>query len=248
MNDEPMKNNDPIQLQQIILSLRSEIAKYKRELYEKEIEYDYIMRLELERENGKLKMERKELKWQLYRLKKETKELKSVNRLIYITNERDKEKKIASIKKLLNKNNSLKLMNGALQKQIEQMSIHDESLLQELKNKNEEHLKMRKALVELQKQNAEWELENSRMRNMVEDLEHQLMECEKKAFTSEIKRTMHKLDVQLQQIVDQAIAYEQMIEGKVKVLEALEMHLDTLTDQVGQLTTEKPDRQNEDME
>ena len=68
MNSEKIKNNDPLQLQQMIIFLKAELAKYKYEVKKHQDSYHYSLVESLERENLHLMNEKKELAEELVKL------------------------------------------------------------------------------------------------------------------------------------------------------------------------------------
>ena len=71
MNSENTKSNDPLQLQQMIIFLKAELAKYKYEVKKYKDSYHYSVIENLEQENSQLTNEKNELSEELYKLKQE---------------------------------------------------------------------------------------------------------------------------------------------------------------------------------
>ena len=71
MNGENIKNNDPLQLQQIIIFLKAELAKHKSEVKKYQDSYHYSVVENLEQENLQLTNEKKELAEELVKLNQE---------------------------------------------------------------------------------------------------------------------------------------------------------------------------------
>ena len=71
MNSENIKNNDPLQLQQIIIFLKAELAKYKYEVKKYQDSYHYSVVENLEQENIQLTNEKNELAEELVKLNQE---------------------------------------------------------------------------------------------------------------------------------------------------------------------------------
>lgn len=71
MNSEIIKNNDSLQLQQMIIFLKAELAKYKYEVKKFQDSYHYSLAEELERENVQLTNEKNELSKELLKLTQE---------------------------------------------------------------------------------------------------------------------------------------------------------------------------------
>lgn len=68
VNGEYIKNNDPLQLQQMIIFLKAELAKYKYEVKKYQDSYHYSLAEKLEQENIQLTNEKNELSKELYKL------------------------------------------------------------------------------------------------------------------------------------------------------------------------------------
>ena len=70
VDNQSVKNNDPIQLQQMIIFLRAELAKYKNEINRLRDSDYYSLVLRLERENVRLTRQNKELSMDRMKLKR----------------------------------------------------------------------------------------------------------------------------------------------------------------------------------
>ena len=101
MDNDIVKNNDPIQLQQMIIFLRAELAKYKNEVKRLRDSDYYALVLRLEREYVQLTRHKKELSMELLKLKRDfDKELQAYDEEIQ-KREAQRKKQIASIEALL---------------------------------------------------------------------------------------------------------------------------------------------------
>ncbi|MCG7335712.1 hypothetical protein MHZ95_10520, partial [Sporosarcina sp. ACRSM] len=70
MNSENIKNNDPIQLKQMIIFLKAELTKYEHKVKEYKDSYHYSIIENLEQENVQLTKENDELKKQLHEMQR----------------------------------------------------------------------------------------------------------------------------------------------------------------------------------
>ncbi|MGE7091464.1 hypothetical protein ACQKII_08360 [Lysinibacillus sp. NPDC048646] len=114
MDNESVRNNDPIQLQQMIIFLRAELAKYKSEVERLRDSDYYSLVLRLERENVQLTNREKELTLELIKLKRELeKESKDYQEDIQVR-ENQRKKHISSIEALLKDQNDLHAENEQL--------------------------------------------------------------------------------------------------------------------------------------
>lgn len=114
VDNQSVKNNDPIQLQQMIIFLRAELAKYKNEINRLRDSDYYSLVLRLERENVQLTKRNKELAMDRMKLKRTNeKELKAYNEDIQ-RREIQRKKHISSIDTLLREIEHLRSENKEL--------------------------------------------------------------------------------------------------------------------------------------
>jgi len=126
VDNEIVKNNDPLQLQQMIIFLRAELAKYKNEVKRLRDSDYYTLVLRLERENIQLTRLRKDLSMELLKLKRDfDKELEAYDEEIQ-KREFQRKKQIASIESLLKELNELRAENKLLKDSID-VSIEETS-------------------------------------------------------------------------------------------------------------------------
>ena len=119
MDNDIVKNSDPLQLQQMIIFLRAELAKYKNEVKRLRDSDYYTLVLRLERENIQLTRLRKDLSMELLKLKRDfDKELEAYDEEIQ-KRELQRKKQIASIESLLKELNVLRAENKLLKDSIE---------------------------------------------------------------------------------------------------------------------------------
>lgn len=101
MDNESLKPSDPLQLQQMNIYLKSELNKYKK-IVDKFRENDYYsLVLRVERENVRLKSEKKDLLRAHYKLKKESEKATNDYQQVTQFHEMQREKKNTSIELLL---------------------------------------------------------------------------------------------------------------------------------------------------
>ena len=120
MDNENIKNNDTLQLQQMIIFLKSELAKYQNEISTlKESDY-YSLVLSLEQENIQLGNQNKELSLELMKMRKAfEKEMNDLHEDIQ-SRENQRIKQISSIETLVKNKNDLQTENRQLTKAIEE--------------------------------------------------------------------------------------------------------------------------------
>lgn len=119
MDNDIVKNNDPLQLQQMIIFLRAELAKYKNEVKRLRDSDYYALVLRLERENIQLTRLRKDLSMELLKLKRDfDKELEAYDEELQ-KRELQRKKQIASIESLLKELSELRAENKLLKENID---------------------------------------------------------------------------------------------------------------------------------
>lgn len=114
VNNDSVKNNDPIQLQQMIIFLRAELAKYKKEVERLRASDYYSLVLRLERENVQLINREKELSLELSKLRRELEKASKGYQDDIQVRENQRNKHISSIEALLKDKNDLRTENELL--------------------------------------------------------------------------------------------------------------------------------------
>ena len=114
MDNESVRNNDPIQLQQMIIFLRAELAKYKNEVERLRDSDYYSLVLRLERENVQLTNREKELTLELIKLKRELEKEATQYQEDIQMREIQRKKHVSSIEALLKDKNDLRMENEQL--------------------------------------------------------------------------------------------------------------------------------------
>ncbi|MFJ7737016.1 hypothetical protein ACIQ2D_11815 [Lysinibacillus sp. NPDC097287] len=114
MDNESIKNNDPFQLQQMIIFLKAELAKYKNEVrIHRESDY-YSLVVKLEEEIVQLMSEKKELSLVILKLKKDFEKEKNEYNEVIQSQDIQRVKQISSIEALLKEKNELRTINKQL--------------------------------------------------------------------------------------------------------------------------------------
>lgn len=134
VDNESIKNDDPLQQQQMINFLKAELAKYKNEVDKLRNSDYYSLVLRLERENVQLTSKEKELSTELFKLKKEfEKETNDYNDAIQ-SQEIRRVKQIASIESLVKDRNDLRTKNKqlseALKKVQDELEVYKQDRLE----------------------------------------------------------------------------------------------------------------------
>lgn len=120
MDNESIRNKDTLQLQQIIIFLKSELAKNQNEISMLKKNDYYSLVISLERENSQLANQKKELSMELMKLRKAyEKELYNLHKDIQFR-ENQRIKQISSIEALVKIKKNLQTENLKLSKALEE--------------------------------------------------------------------------------------------------------------------------------
>lgn len=232
MENDIVKNNDPIQLQQMIIFLRAELAKYKNEVKRLRDSDYYALVLRLERENVQLTRLRKDLSMELLKLKRDfDKELQTYDEEIQ-KREVQRKKQIASIESLLKEIAELRAENKLLK---ESQKVSNEAII------DTDY----KAIVEgLEKKISDFtSAAGSHMEKMIEVLEklyrdkietdslhqHLIKELERK--NSEIERLSNEMEKQsndMNKEMKKSIHMDEQIDFRLRMLDELDQKLNEL--------------------
>jgi chromosome segregation ATPase len=258
VDNQSVKNNDPIQLQQMIIFLRAELAKYKNEINRLRDSDYYSLVLRLERENVQLTKRNKELAMDRMKLKRTNeRELKAYNEDIQ-RREIQRKKHISSIDTLL--------------REIEHLRSENKELRQTTKANNNELLTIKRDYVAEEKQAIEsleiqlstfTKAANEKMNAIIEAIQRndennvhdylvkelaerdneinrlsfELMDIKNKSTsavalngenTSVNSKVLLNLDAKIQKIIAQSNDFEEQLEKKVRILDDLEHQLTQL--------------------
>ncbi|MBE1556786.1 hypothetical protein [Sporosarcina limicola] len=123
MNSEYIKNNDPLQLQQMIIFLKAELAKYKYEVEKYKDGYHYSLVEELEQENLQLTNEKNELSEELYKLNQEFEKRTRDYKESVHSHEMQRKKYVTSIDALRKTKTDLRPINKQLSEVIKKLKV-----------------------------------------------------------------------------------------------------------------------------
>ncbi|QPQ28947.1 hypothetical protein [Lysinibacillus sp. JNUCC 51] len=255
MDNDIVKNNDPVQLQQMIIFLRAELTKYKNEVKRLRDSDYYSLVLRLERENVQLTKQKKDLSMELLKQKREhEKKLKTYYEDIQ-AREIQKKKQLSSIEGLLKELEELraenKLMKEALKSTKDEIhSVNSDAtyktLVDGLENKlnvfTKDISQQMKTIIEAIER-SRLELANSdnlnkqlaEMRSAeIEKLSEELADVKKHKFSLSGKTIMNpevltNLDVQVNKVLAQSLDYEKQLNQKLRLLDDMEHKLNELT-------------------
>ncbi|ODV54021.1 hypothetical protein [Lysinibacillus fusiformis] len=232
MDNDIVKNNDPLQLQQMIIFLRAELAKYKNEVKRLRDSDYYALVLRLERENIQLTRLRKDLSMELLKLKRDfDKELEAYDQEIQ-KRELQRKKQIASIESLLKELNELRAENKLLKENID-VSIEEtnyKSMINRLDKRLNDFtivtVEKMEHIVETIEQSYRNKVEaDSLYEQLVKELETKNLEIEK--LTNEIKGYKNQSDDSKVKM-NESINIDEQIDYRLRMLDELDQKLNEL--------------------
>lgn len=251
MDNQSVKNNDPIQLQQMIIFLRAELAKYKNEINRLRDSDYYSLVLRLERENVRLTRQNKELSMDRMKLKRTFEKESKAYEEDRQKREIQRQKHIASIELLLKEIERLRTENKQLQytsKQAHQdIAVDDKRAIENLELQLSTFTKELNAKVNSIMDTLQRDDTNNVYDNLVKELAErndeihrlsiELMEIKNKKTNAEAvsneKATvstmqLSELNAKIEKIIAQSIDFEEQLEKKVRILDDLEQQLNQL--------------------
>ncbi|WP_291754189.1 hypothetical protein [Lysinibacillus sp. UBA5990] len=232
MDNDIVKNNDPLQLQQMIIFLRAELAKYKNEVKRLRDSDYYALVLRLERENIQLTRLRKDLSMELLKLKRDfDKELEAYDQEIQ-KRELQRKKQIASIESLLKELNELRAENKLLKENID-VSIEEtnyKSMIDRLDKRLNDFTivtgEKMEHIVETIEQSYRNKVEaDSLYEQIVKELETKNLEIEK--LTNEIKGYKNQ-SYNSKVKMNESINIDEQIDYRLRMLDELDQKLNEL--------------------
>ncbi|MGE7986690.1 hypothetical protein [Lysinibacillus fusiformis] len=232
MDNEIVKNNDPLQLQQMIIFLRAELAKYKNEVKRLRDSDYYTLVLRLERENIQLTRLRKDLSMELLKLKRDfDKELEAYDEEIQ-KREFQRKKQIASIESLLKELNELRAENKLLKDSID-VSIEEtsyRSMIEGLEKKLNDFTivtggQMGHIIETIEQSYRNKEEADGLYQQLVKELETKNLEIEK--LTNEIKGYKNQSDNSRVKM-NESINIDEQIDYRLRMLDELDQKLNEL--------------------
>jgi len=251
VDNQSVKNNDPIQLQQMIIFLRAELAKYKNEINRLRDSDYYSLVLRLERENVRLTRQNKELSMDRMKLKRTFEKESKAYEEDRQKREIQRQKHIASIELLLKEIERLRTENKQLQytsKQAHQdIAVDDKRAIENLELQLSTFTKELNAKVNSIMDTLQRDDTNNVYDNLVKELAErndeihrlsiELMEIKNKKTNAEAvsneKATvstmqLSELNAKIEKIIAQSIDFEEQLEKKVRILDDLEQQLNQL--------------------
>lgn len=258
VDNDIVKNNDPVQLQQMIIFLRAELAKYKNEVKRLRDSDYYSLVLRLERENVQLTKQKKDLSMELLKQKREhEKKLKTYFEDIQ-AREIQKKKQLSSIEGLLKELEELRAENKLIKETLKSTKdqIHSvnsdanyKTLVDGLENKlnvfTKDISQQMKTIIEaIERSRLEQADSNNLNKQLakeiegksteIEKLSEELADVKKHKFSLSGKAIMNpevltNLDVQVNKVLAQSLDFEKQLNHKLRLLDDMEHKLNELT-------------------
>ncbi|UUV24206.1 MULTISPECIES: hypothetical protein [Lysinibacillus] len=235
MDNDIVKNNDPIQLQQMIIFLRAELAKYKNEVKRLRDSDYYALVLRLERENVQLIRHKKDLSMELLKLKRDfDKELQAYDEEIQ-KREAQRKKQIASIEALLKELAELRVENKSLMDKIQaskEASIdpNERSIVEGIDKKLSDYTtlaskQMENIIETLEKHHREKVESDSLHRHLLSELEMKNLDIER--LSNEIV-ALKKQSKDSSTPMKQGVNIDEQIDFRLRMLDELDEKLNEL--------------------
>lgn len=265
MNPESIKNNDSIQLKQMIIFLRAELSKAEQKVQEYETGYLNSIIENLEQENAKLIKENNDLNQKFRQVQKKNfrpfvetmrqskvewlpvnKQLYEVEKLIK-KSEEAKQKEYANLEQQMS---ALKQQFTESKSTFEQIENRLISLLQ--KSMHQVHTEIENLRVINEKQ-VQFEQKEQRLLKDIEDQKYliQILEQEIKDLKAEQQKSMETVqsddqyafvmelllhvEEQIKEIEAKSLEYEQNLEAKLAIIQVLEHKLKRLTVEIEEI-------------
>ncbi|MEY9977730.1 hypothetical protein [Lysinibacillus sp. RC79] len=258
MDNDIVKNNDPIQLQQMIIFLRAELAKYKNEVKRLRDSDYYSLVLRLERENVQLMQQKKDLSMELLKQKRDhEKKLKTYYEDIQ-AREIQKKKQLSSIEGLLKELEELRAENKLMKETLKstkdeflsvnsdanyktlvdglenKLNVFTKDISQQMKTIIEivERSRLEQANLDILNKNLALEIEGKSTE--IEKLSEELADVKKHNFSLSGKTMMNSevlthLDSQVNKVLAQSMDFEKQLNHKLRLLDDLDHKLNELT-------------------
>lgn len=249
---DSIKNNDALQLQQIIIFLKSEVAKHKNEIAMLKNRDHFSMVDHLEHEISQLTAEKKDLSLELSKTKKQfEKEWNDLHENIQVR-ENQKLKLISSIEALVENKVALQKENKKLMNELKVVrnertptkpySLEPvetiDTLLRDFIKKNSAQLSTLNEQLEKSK-NELIEFNRSlltEIKNQNEKIDLLLAENNELKQRSNTKSnqsvTLSQIDHQIQKLLNQAGSFESQLDEKLRILDDLEYQIFILANEI----------------
>ncbi|MER2108542.1 MAG: hypothetical protein ABS949_16565 [Solibacillus sp.] len=249
MNNRRNPNQDTLQLQQMIIFLKSEIAKYKNEVHQLQKNDYYSLALNLEEENLQLKKQQRELSKELLKIKRLFQKEVTTFQMDVQTYEQKRKKLLSSIQRLVAEKNQLQLANQQLAKTLKNTQRKTQSMLSSQKERyqksfeqsqldfNEQATKQLNSIQE-QLNNAfqdafgKVEVESNQIKLLLNELKEAREGTTSSEKVVKHSNTLAHLEDQMQIIYNKTTQFEQQLEKKFQMLHNFEKQFIQLTNDI----------------
>lgn len=255
VDNDIVKNNDPIQLQQMIIFLRAELAKYKNEVKRLRDGDYYSLILRLERENVDLTKQKKELSMELLKLKRDhDRTIKTYYDDIQ-SREIQKKKQLSSIEGLLKELEELRVENKLIKESLnftkdELLSMSSDKItVDSLENKlnvftRDIGQQMKSIIEAIERSRLEQTDSDNLNKHLVKEIEEKSSEVAKlseeladvkkqspslSGKTTMVPEFLTRVDAQVNKVLAQSMDFEKQLNHKLRLLEDLDHKLNELT-------------------
>ncbi|MGE7946093.1 hypothetical protein [Lysinibacillus sp. NPDC093688] len=258
MDNDIVKNNDPIQLQQMIIFLRAELAKFKNEVKRLRDGDYYSLILRLERENVELTKQKKGLSMELLKLKRDHERTTKTYYDDIQAREIQKKKQLSSIEGLLKELEELRAENKLIKESLkftkdESISMNSDvnykTTVDDLENKlnvfTRDLSQQMKTIIEaIERSRLEQANSDNLNKHLAKEIEEKSSEIAKLSDElADVKnhrlslsgKTMMNpeflthVDAQVNKVLAQSVDFEKQLNHKLRLLEDLDHKLNALT-------------------
>ncbi|MFC9540398.1 hypothetical protein ACFTQ7_11015 [Lysinibacillus sp. NPDC056959] len=259
MDNDIVKNNDPMQLQQMIIFLRAELAKYKNEVKRLRDGDYYSLVLRLERENVELTKQKKELSMELLKLKRDhdrtiktyfddiqareiqkKKQLSSIEGLLKELEELREENKLIKESLKFTKDELLLSMNSDANYKTtvdgleNKLNVFTRDIGQQMKSIIEAIERSHLEQADLDNLNKHLAKEIEEKSSEIAKLSEELADVKKQSSSLSGKTKMDpefltRVDAQVNKVLAQSMDFEKQLNHKLRLLEDLDHKLNELT-------------------
>lgn len=258
VDNDIVNNNDPIQLQQMIIFLRAELAKYKNEVKRLRDSDYYSLVLRLERENVELTKQKKELSMEVLKQKRDHERKMKTYYDDIQAREIQKKKQLASIEGLLKELEELRVENKLMKEKLKftKDELHStnldakyETIVDVFENKlndftNDISQQMKTIIEAFERSRIEQANSEDLHKHLakeiegksreIEKLSEELADMKKQNFSRGGKTILNAgvlshLDTQVNKVLAQSIEFEKQLNHKLRLLGELEHKLNELT-------------------
>lgn len=262
MSAESIKNNDPIQLKQMIIFLKAELVKNEHKLHELESGYHNSVIEDLEQENAQLSKEKNELAEKLRSVRSikyvsltDTMKKPKIEQLPLNTQLNDVEQLITEHaedkdKKYLHLEQQMTSFQQQLTKYTSTFTQMENKLVELIQNSTQQIHNEIESLRAVRKKDSQYEEKEQRLLKKIEEQKDfiQNLNQENKKLKAEkvesveavqfnenyslVMELLFQVEEELKAVVVKSEVYEKSLDAKLAIVQALEIKLEQLTDEI----------------